>query len=165
MATRTIADVQQYLRYARPNLLFVHIGEPDYAGHSVGWMSFVYGWAVRRADGAVASVIRSADQAFGAGNYTLVVTADHGGHGRDHGSRDARDMTIPWIVWGRGVQEGAISGEVKTMDTAATVLWLLGTPAPASWTGHAVAGAFTHAAQLAADSAIAASGWKAAGSR
>lgn len=165
MATRTIADVQQYLRHARPNLLFVHIGEPDYAGHSVGWMSFVYGWAVRRADGAVASVIRSADQAFGTGNYTLVVTADHGGHGRNHGTDDARDMTIPWIVWGRGVQEGTVSDTVKTMDTAATVLWLLGTPAPASWTGHAVAGAFTHAAQLAADSAIAVSGWKAAGPR
>src|SRR5215218_3389805 len=28
---------------ARPNLLFVHIGEPDYAGHRFSWMSTFYG--------------------------------------------------------------------------------------------------------------------------
>jgi predicted AlkP superfamily pyrophosphatase or phosphodiesterase len=165
MSTRTIADVQQYLRHARPNLLFVHIAEPDYAGHTVGWMSFMYGWAVRRADAAVAAVVKSADAAFGAGQYTLLVTADHGGHGRDHGTADQRDMTIPWLVWGRGVQEGDIADSVRTMDTAATILWLLGAPAPSSWSGRAVASAFTHTAQLAADSAIAAAGWKAAGPR
>ena len=164
-ATRTIADVRQFLRYQRPNLLFVHIAEPDYAGHAVGWMSFVYGWAVRRADAAVAAVMQSADQAFGRGNYTLLVTADHGGHGRDHGTADPQDMTIPWIVWGRGVQEGAISDSLQTMDTAATVLWLLGVPAPTSWSGRAVASGFTPAARLAADSAIAAAGLKAAGPR
>jgi arylsulfatase A-like enzyme len=164
-ATRTIADVQQYLRYHRPNLLFVHIAEPDYAGHTIGWMSFVYGWAVRRADAAVAAVLQSAEQAFGRGNYTLLVTADHGGHGREHGTADARDVTIPWIVWGRGVQQGELADSVNTMATAATVLWLLGVPAPAGWSGRAVASGFTPAARLAADSAIAAAGLKAAGPR
>ena len=164
-ATRTMADVQHYLKFARPNLLFVHIAEPDYAGHGIGWMSFVYGWAVRRADAAVAALLRSADQAFGAGNYTLILTADHGGHGRAHGTLDEQDMMIPWIVWGRGVQSGALRDTVKTMDTAATVLWLLGAPAPADWSGRAVASAFTHAARLAADSAIAAAGSKAAAPR
>jgi predicted AlkP superfamily pyrophosphatase or phosphodiesterase len=164
-ATRTIADVQQYLRYQRPNLLFVHIAEPDYAGHSIGWMSFVYGWAVRRADAAVAAVLQSAERAFGRGNYTVLVTADHGGHGREHGTADPQDMTIPWMVWGRGVQAGELTDSVKTMDTAATVLWLLGAPAPAAWSGRAVASGFTPAARLAADSAMAAAGLKAAGPR
>ena len=161
-ATRTIADVRHYLKFARPNLLFVHIAEPDYAGHTIGWMSFVYGWGVRRADAAVATLLKSADAAFGAGNYTVIVTADHGGHGREHGTTDERDMTIPWIAWGQGVRGGMIADSVKTMDTAATVLWLLGAPAPASWSGRAVASAFTPAARLAADSAIAGAGWKAA---
>jgi arylsulfatase A-like enzyme len=165
LATRTVADVQHYLKYARPNLLFVHIAEPDYAGHSIGWMSGVYGWAVRRADAAVASILKSADESFGAGNYTVIVTADHGGHGRDHGTADERDMTIPWIVWGRGVAEGSSAGTVRTMDTAATVLWLLGARVPESWSGQAVAGAFTPAARLAAEAATAGAGSKAAGPR
>lgn len=165
MATRTVADVQHYLRYAQPNLLFVHIGEPDYAGHSLGWMGGIYGWAVRRADAAVAEILRSADRAFGADNYTVIVTADHGGHARSHGSDDERDMSIPWIVWGRGVAPGANPEPIKTMDTAATVLWLLGARAPDAWSGRAATGAFTPAARLAAEAAIAGAGSKAAAPR
>jgi predicted AlkP superfamily pyrophosphatase or phosphodiesterase len=164
-ATKTVADVQHFLKFNRPNLLFVHIGEPDYAGHSVGWMSFVYGWAVKRADAAVAQVLKSADAAFGASNYTVIVTADHGGHGRHHGSDDQRDMTIPWIVWGRGVQEGVATTAVRTMDTAATVMWLFGARQPDSWSGRAVASVFTHTARLAAETAIESAGLKAAGPR
>ncbi|MGQ0560362.1 MAG: alkaline phosphatase family protein [Gemmatimonadota bacterium] len=156
LATRTVADVRQYLRYERPNLLFVHIGEPDYAGHTIGWMSFAYGWAVKRADAAVRAVLEAADRAYGEGNYTVILTADHGGHGRDHGTDDLRDMSIPWIVWGRGVANQTITAPVNTTDTAATVLYLLGIATPESWTGSAVATAFTATARLAAENAIAA---------
>jgi predicted AlkP superfamily pyrophosphatase or phosphodiesterase len=156
MATETVEAVTRYLEHASPNLLFVHIAEPDYAGHTVGWMSFVYGWAVRRADGGVAKVLEAADRSFGPGNYTVIVTADHGGHGRNHGSTDPQDMTIPWIIWGRGVSAGAteLTG-VRTMDTAATALWLLGVPLPADWAGRPVTTAFTAAARRAADAASA----------
>ena len=58
---RRCEDVVSYLKFERPNLLFVHIGEPDYAGHTVGWMSAIYGWAVRRADAAVGEVLAAAD--------------------------------------------------------------------------------------------------------
>lgn len=156
MATRTVGDVATYLKHERPNLLFVHIGEADYAGHSLGWMSFAYKWAVNRVDNGVKHVLESADAAFGKGNYTVIVTADHGGHGRNHGSDEAVDMTIPWIVWGEGVNEGAsIRPAVRTMDTAATVLWLLGIDEPADWAGTAVADAFSPASQLLATDAIA----------
>ncbi len=143
MATRTVPAAIQYLRHRRPNLIFVHIGETDYAGHGAGWMGFFYGLAARRADGGVASLIEAADETYGPGNYTLIVTADHGGHGRDHGTDALEDTTIPWIVYGRGVAtEGRPEG-VRTMDTAATVLWLLGVPVPASFEGAPVLAAFT----------------------
>lgn len=143
MATETVEAAVRYLRHERPHLLFVHIAEPDYAGHTIGWMSFVYGWAVRRADAAVARVIREADAAYGEGGYTLIVTSDHGGHGRSHGSDDPRDMTIPWVAWGRGVLPGALAEvEIRTMDTAATALWLLGVAVPADWEGRPVHSAF-----------------------
>jgi predicted AlkP superfamily pyrophosphatase or phosphodiesterase len=154
MATQTIGDAITYLRHRRPNLLFVHIGEPDYAGHTVGWMSYPYGAAVRRADGAVSALLRQAEKSFGSGNYTVVLTADHGGHARDHGADTPVERTIPWIVWGRGVSAGAQPTSVRTTDTAATVLWLLGVRPPISWSGTAVASAFTSAAQLAASAAI-----------
>jgi len=164
LATETAEDVVRYLRFERPNLLFVHIGEPDYAGHTTGWMGPVYGWAVRRADAAVGELVKAADRAFGRGNYTLLVTADHGGHGRNHGSADPRDMTIPWIAWGKGVRAGRLPAGIRTMDTAATALWLLGVPVPAGWTGTPVTAAFDPAARLAADSVAAMSGSREAAS-
>lgn len=148
--TRTVPDAVNYLRHRRPNLLFVHLGEPDYAGHVTGWMGRVYGWAVRRADAGVQELVAAADETFGPGRYTLIVTSDHGGHGRDHGSADARDMTIPWIAHGAGVAPGRIAAPVRTMDTAATALWLLGLAVPQAWAGTPVVTGFTPAAQLAA---------------
>lgn len=142
MATRTVADAVQYLRHERPNLLFVHIGEPDYAGHATGWMGFFYGLAARRADGAVGRLLEAADEAFGVGSYTVLLTADHGGHGHEHGTEAEEDMLIPWIAWGRGVAGGSTPRNVRTMDTAATALWLLGVTVPAHWTGKPVRAAF-----------------------
>jgi arylsulfatase A-like enzyme len=78
----------------------------------------------------------------GAGNYSVIVTADHGGHGSDHGSDDPRDVLIPWIAWGQGVSPRQIEDAVRTMDTASTVLWLLGIPVPTDWAGTPVLGAF-----------------------
>jgi predicted AlkP superfamily pyrophosphatase or phosphodiesterase len=148
MATRTVGDVTTYLKHERPNLLFVHLAEADYAGHSIGWMSFAYKWAVNQVDHAVAQVLDAADAAYGKGNYTVIVTADHGGHGRNHGEDVPSDMFIPWIVWGEGASQGLnVADGVKTMDTAATVLWLLGVQEPETWTGRAVANAFTPEAQ------------------
>ena len=141
---RTVGMVEDYLESdaEAPNLMFVHIGEPDYAGHVYGWMSGIYGLAVKQADRAVAEIIDEANDRFGAGNYTLIVTADHGGHGRDHGSSDPRDTTIPWIVWGKGVQPGAVLPAIRTMDTAATALWMLGIATPTDWIGKPVTAAF-----------------------
>jgi arylsulfatase A-like enzyme len=147
-ARRTSDDVREYLaRTARaggpPHLLFVHLGEPDYAGHSFGWMSWLYGRAVRTADGALARVVAAADAAYGPGRYTLLVTADHGGHRRTHGSADSVDVTIPWMAWGAGVPPGPPLGPgIRTMDTGATALWLLGVPVPAGWVGRPVTHAF-----------------------
>ncbi len=144
-AARTAANVETYLEGgAQPDLLFVHLADPDYAGHDWSWMSYFYGRAVRRADEAVGRVLAAADQAYGRGNYTVLVTADHGGSGWTHGSSDARDVTIPWIVWGKGVQAGAGLAEgIRTVDTAATALWLLGVEVPGEISGTPVTGAFT----------------------
>jgi predicted AlkP superfamily pyrophosphatase or phosphodiesterase len=154
MAAQTVEDATRYMRFRRPNLMFVHIAEPDAAGHSIGWMSFAYRWAVRRADSGVGSILAAADQTYGKGNYTVIVTADHGGHGRGHGDHSEEDMQIPWIAYGAGVEPGAVTGQVNTVDTAATVLWLLGIREPTDWSGTAVAQAYTPEARQIAEGAL-----------
>ena len=142
-ASETIADVEQHLAQSAPNLLFVHLSDPDTEGHAHGWMSAQYGRGVLRADRAVARLLQAADRAYGTDGYTIIITADHGGHGHDHGTNDPRDVTIPWIAWGRGVIPGELSpNTVQTMDTAATALFLLGVESPSAWAGTAVRQAF-----------------------
>ncbi|MEW5931110.1 MAG: alkaline phosphatase family protein [Gemmatimonadota bacterium] len=156
-AGRTVRNVESYLESgAKPNLMFVHIGEPDYAGHFWGWMSYMYGRAVRKADDAVESVLEAADAAYGEGNYTVIVTADHGGHGWNHGGSDPRDVTIPWITWGKGVRGGMLLADgIHTTDTAATALWALGVPATTDSDGTAVAHAFNSRPSLPATGSMA----------
>jgi predicted AlkP superfamily pyrophosphatase or phosphodiesterase len=140
---RTMADVAAYLAGARPNVLFVHLADVDAAGHRSGWMTPEYGRAVLTADAAINELIGLADRAYGAGRFSLIVTADHGGHGSGHGSKDPQDVTIPWIAWGQGVKPGVIGERpVRTMDTAATVLWLLGVADQSDWIGQAVVDAY-----------------------
>jgi arylsulfatase A-like enzyme len=140
---RTIADVADYLEGARPNLLFVHLTDPDAAGHRAGWMTLDYGRAVVEADRAVNQLLQLAETTYGAGGFSVIVTADHGGHGTNHGSDDPRDVTIPWIAWGEGVKPGTLApSTIRTMDTAATVLWLLGVAEPPDWAGQPVLTAY-----------------------
>jgi predicted AlkP superfamily pyrophosphatase or phosphodiesterase len=141
-AKRTVDDVERHLGTASPNLVFIHLAETDYAGHFFGWMGRSYARAVGHVDQAVALLLDHATARFGEGQYTVIVTADHGGHGRTHGTADPADTTIPWIVWGKGVRTGSTLAPVRTTDTAATVLWLLGVEVPGAWSGRPVAEAF-----------------------
>jgi predicted AlkP superfamily pyrophosphatase or phosphodiesterase len=139
----TAGKVERYLARERPQLVFIHFAEPDYVGHVFGWMSPPYRWAVGWTDRALTRVLAAADRAYGAGNYTVILTADHGGSRFSHGSDSAVDMTIPWIAWGKGVRGGVVlPAGIRTMDTAATAMWLLGIPRPGDWVGSPVVAAF-----------------------
>jgi arylsulfatase A-like enzyme len=141
---RTVSDVERYLNESRPNLLFVHLSDPDTAGHEHGWMTDEYRRAVAAADAAVGRILVAADAAYGAGSYSVIVSADHGGHGKGHGTDDPRDVTIPWIAWGKGVRTAQLTDTaISTMDTASTVLWLLGLPEPTDWVGEPVLAGFS----------------------
>ena len=140
---RTMTDVANYLQGAGPNVLFVHLADVDAAGHRAGWMTPDYGRAVLTADAAIEQLLGLAERRYGAGKFSVIVTADHGGHGTDHGSKDPRDVMIPWIAWGQGVKQGVLDeSTVRTMDTAATVLWLLGLTRQSDWVGAAVTPAY-----------------------
>lgn len=143
-AGHTVAQVVDDLEKEEWNLVFVHLGDPDYAGHESGWMSEPYGAAVRKADAAVYRILQEADRVWGRENYTVLLTADHGGDEHGHGLDTPAHRTIPWIAWGKGVVAGqTVVSAIETTDTAATALWLLGVPVPQGWHGVPVTSAFS----------------------
>lgn len=141
LAPDMMARVRRYLRDERPDLLFVHLADPDVMGHATWWNSPAYRWGVRRADAAVGQLRAALRRAYG-DDVVLIVTADHGGEGREHGKNRPGDEVIPWIITGPGVVPGEIDGEIRTFDTAATALAVLGLPVPEAWSGRPVAAAF-----------------------
>lgn len=141
LAPDMMARVTRYLRNERPDLLFVHLADPDVMGHATWWNSPAYRWGVRRADAAVGQLRAALRRAYG-DDVVLIITADHGGEGREHGRNRAGDETIPWIVAGPGVVPGEIDAAIRTYDTAATALAILGIPVPDEWSGRPVAAAF-----------------------
>lgn len=123
-----------YADEAVPHFLMVHLAEVDATGHRHGWGSEAQRGAIRRIDAALGEFLEELrDEREGA--LSLILTSDHGGRGRNHGSDHAHDVEIPWVAWGRGVPAGARVGRVRTEDTAATVLSLLGLPVPQGWVG------------------------------
>jgi len=124
-------------------VLFIHLRALDSAGHRHGWMSPSYLEAVSGSDTHVGELLDALRRA-GLDETTLVIlTADHGGSGTNHGSGSVEDRTIPWIVAGPGVVAGLeLDGDVSVMDTAATALWALGLPLPDDLDGRPIVQAF-----------------------
>lgn len=145
----------------KPNLCFIHFGEPDVAGHAHGMFSPEKMKAFADSDDALGTVVKAITDAGLLDSSVIILTADHGGHDRSaeelagtakagvppqpgtHGSASPEDVTIPWVAWGTGVrQHFLITAPVVIYDTAATALWVLGIPVLESFWGRPVTSAF-----------------------
>lgn len=100
-----ISDMQkQAYGYA-----FLHLSDPDTAGHLDGWSSKRWGDAVAAMDRLLGRVFELVDTHPPlAGSTALVLTADHGGFGWWHDDiLDPNTFTVPFMVWGPGVAADA----------------------------------------------------------
>jgi predicted AlkP superfamily pyrophosphatase or phosphodiesterase len=136
-------DAAIYIKETKPALCFIHLTDPDNSGHQYGWGSPEQIKAFGEVDAALDAILKSIRDAGIADESVILISADHGGHAKTHGSNSPEDMNIPWIAWGKGVKKNfEIKDPVKTFDTAATALWLLDVPRPASFDGKPVTSAF-----------------------
>lgn len=137
------AKAALYIKKNKPNLCFIHFADSDGAGHLYGWGSNEQKQAFASEDEALDVVLKAIAKAGIKDSSVIILSADHGGHERTHGSNSPEDMNIPWIVTGKGVKPNtALKESVTTCDTAATVLWLLDVPIPTNFDGKPVKQAF-----------------------
>lgn len=89
------------------HLTFLHLVDPDPAGHGGNWESPGYFDAVRRIDAYVGRLLALVEaNAPYAGHTTIILTADHGGEGAVHSDQtNFENYTIPFYVWGADVPE------------------------------------------------------------
>ena len=140
---KVVEQAAQYFVEKKPTIEFIHFSDPDDLGHAVGWMSNPQLEAVKHADKCLGTLVDAVHAAGMDGDTLFILSADHGGHGRNHDGHIEEDRLIPWIAWGPGVRAGhKIDATISTVDTAATALWALGYPSPAGLQGKPVLEAF-----------------------
>lgn len=122
-----------YLATEKPDFAFVYFGIPDAMGHTYGWMTDEY------VKGCAVSIERIGDlvEHFKE-EYSIIITADHGGHGRDHGTRMEEDMLIPVICIGDGFEPGRQLQDVSICDLAPTIVSMLSVSASKEWEGKSL---------------------------
>ena len=122
-----------YLAYLAENeadFTFLYLAAPDEVGHKEGWMGEAYMEAVRDSWEQIERIVAQLPE-----DYTVIVTADHGGHDRTHGSELPEDMIIPLFVMGPDFTPGQQLENVSILDIAPTVAKLLGVEPGEEWEG------------------------------
>ncbi|MBQ2709155.1 MAG: alkaline phosphatase family protein [Clostridia bacterium] len=122
-----------YIKAELPDFTFIYLGETDeVGGHSHGWMSEEYMGSLRKAWDCIEKVYENLPE-----DYTLIICADHGGHGRGHGTDMPEDMTIPVVFYGKAFEAGKVLDGVSIKDISVTIAKLLEITPPREWEGKA----------------------------
>jgi phosphopentomutase len=119
----------------KPDFVFLYMVETDEkGGHDHGWMSPEYLDCINKAIENVRRVYEAVGD-----EYTIVVTADHGGHDRAHGTDMPEDMTIPMFFIGKRFEAGKKLEGISILDIAPTIADVMSVmPAP-EWEGRSLA--------------------------
>jgi len=121
----------EYISGHSPDFVFLYMGFPDGAGHNFGWMSEEYFRSVKYVWEQIERIVEKYRD-----EYTFIITADHGGHDRIHGTDTPEDMTIPLMLLGPDFAPGEISCNVNIMDITPTITRLIGAEESPEWEGE-----------------------------
>lgn len=133
----------KYIKEKKPNLFVVSFGEPDGVGHKYGWCSAEYMKKLTELDGYLAELIEAIKAAGIVDNSLVIVAADHGGKGKNHGAGSMEEMQIPIVFWGNGVLKNhEMESSIMIYDIASTVMSAKHIAQPQVWIGRPIKEAF-----------------------
>ena len=116
-----------------PDFIFFYQCLPDEMGHKYGWMSEEYLEAVSTSLDNVERLFRQLPE-----DYRFILTADHGGHERSHGTDAPEDMTTPVFLRHSTIAPGQLAASRSITDIAPTITEWLGVPADSDWEGSSL---------------------------
>lgn len=122
------------IRAFSPDFVFLYMVETDEkGGHDHGWMSDAYLACIYEAIDNVKNVVDAVGD-----TYNIIITADHGGHDRSHGTELSEDMTVPMFFMGDSFPKGKELETASIMDIAPTVAALMGISPAREWEGKSI---------------------------
>lgn len=123
----------KYLNGNDTDFAFLYLGHTDMVGHIAGWMSEPYMGAIDNSWKNIERILMELPE-----NYTVIITADHGGHDRTHGEEIPEDMMIPFFIIGRDFEAGSELQNVNLKDIAPTITTLLEIEPDEEWEGRSL---------------------------
>lgn len=127
-------EAEKIIDMHKPDFVFLYQVETDEkGGHDNGWMSEAY---LQRISIAIDNVKRMIEK-YG-DEYSVIIMADHGGHGRSHGSEMPEDMLVPFFFYGPDFIPEAQIENASLLDIAPTIAAIMGIPCEPEWEGRSL---------------------------
>ena len=138
-AVKVTSVALDYLKRIQPQLLFIHMPDPDWLGHKYGWGSKAQLASITECDKHIGAIVKALNEMKMWEDLLLVVTADHGGEGRGHYGNSDKVKLIPFIASGGAMKlRGELSHPISICDIAPVVAFLLSLPIPKEWEERAM---------------------------
>lgn len=135
-ATESTNSVIEHIEKTPTDFTFLYYGLTDEMGHTYGWMSDKYYWAIDFVFNNLQRVLNSLPE-----EYVVIITSDHGGGGdygeKNHGSWHPNDMIIPLFIKGKNVESGILTNP-SILDVAPTVVDFLNVESETYWAGESL---------------------------
>jgi len=90
-----VDSAEAFIKTLGRHFIFLHVSGLDEVGPQSGWLSADYLEELSFIDEYLSSLVESVVKKQ---NYLLIVTSDHAGHGKIHGSDHPEDYRLPLIV-------------------------------------------------------------------
>ena len=118
-----------FLKTNAADFTFLYLGWTDEAGHAQGWMGEEYLRSVYESFACIQAVTRALSD-----DYLVILTADHGGHERSHGTEMPEDMTIPILFYHPSFVSRELE-DANIIDLAPTLVSAMGIAPDEDWEG------------------------------
>lgn len=122
----------QIIKERSPDFTFLKLSEPDAAGHKHGHMTEGYLKAVYNSWELIEKAYNELSE-----SHSIIVTADHGGHDRTHGTDMPEDMTIP-IILRTPIKTIKKKETARLIDITPTIATLIGIEKNEDWKGVSI---------------------------
>ena len=90
-----VEEARRFLAKGGKRFVTLHISGLEYAGMARGWLSPAYLKELTRIDRSLRPLVEDLKKR---GGYLLIVTSDHAGHERHHGTSHPEDYRLPFVI-------------------------------------------------------------------
>lgn len=129
----------KYIKEKKPTLAAFIYDSPDDTGHGDGHDTPGYYAKLKELDRQIGEIIQAMKESGIYDNSIIIVTSDHGGIDKGHGSISMMEMETPFIIAGKGIYPGRKFQEsMMQFDVAPTIADIFYLDPPQVWVGRSM---------------------------